>query len=64
MCDRHRDTVAVPPLKQPWGKRRAQEAERKAVKEMEREMKAAMGREKEVPSPAVSVCVCEYDYSL
>lgn len=50
---RHRDTIAVPPLKQPWRKRRAQETERKAMKEIEREMKEAKDREKEV-------CICIY----
>ena len=39
----------MPPLKQPWKKRRAQEAERRAMKELEREMKEARDTEKEVP---------------
>ena len=45
---RHRDSVAVPPLKKPWRVRRAQEAERKAMKELEREMKETRDKEKEV----------------
>ena len=38
----------MPPLKQPWKKRRAQEAERRAMKELEKEMKETRDKEKEV----------------
>ena len=38
----------MPPLKQPWKKRRAQEAERRATKELEKEMKETRDKEKEV----------------
>ena len=40
--------MAVPPLKKPWRIRRAQEAEKRAVREMEKEMKEIRGKEKEV----------------
>ena len=45
---RHSESVAVPHLKKPWRVRRAQEAERKAMKELERGMKEARDKEKEV----------------
>ena len=41
----------MPPLKKPWKLRRAQEAERRAVREMEREIKEAKDKEKEVIKP-------------
>ena len=53
----------MPPLKRPWKKRRAQEAEKKAMKELEREMKEARDKEKEVyisMLPNVVVCVSLY----
>ncbi|CAI8044036.1 Coiled-coil domain-containing protein 86 [Geodia barretti] len=50
---KHRDCVAVPPLKKPYKVRRAQESERRAVREMEREMKEAKDKEKETSFPEV-----------
>ena len=40
--------VAVRPLKQPWKKRKGQEAEHRAMKEIERELRSARDQEKEV----------------
>ena len=45
--------MAVPPLKKPYKVRRAQESERRAVREMEREMKEAKDKEKEVIYPSL-----------
>lgn len=45
---RHRNLIAVPSLKQPWSKRRVLDAEKRAMKELAKEMKEAKDREKEV----------------
>ena len=45
---RHRNLIAVPSLKQPWRKRKVREAEHRAMKELERELKEAKEKEKEV----------------
>ena len=45
---RHRNLIAVPSLKQPWRRRKIREAEHRAMKELERELKEAKEREKEV----------------
>lgn len=42
------NAIAVTSLKQPWKKRQRERAEKKAVKEFERELKETAKREREV----------------